>query len=58
MTRRVRARGIRRSEVDEDQLAVAFLLLSKILHEQAEVNDDAPLRDETVSDGPAKPEAA
>lgn len=37
MTKRVRAVGVKRQEVDEDQLAVAFLLLSQILYEQADV---------------------
>ena len=34
MTKQIRVRGVRRREVDVDRLAVAFLLLAKILHEQ------------------------
>jgi hypothetical protein len=36
MAREIRVRAVRRKEIDEDKLAVAFLLLAKILHEQEE----------------------
>lgn len=39
MTKRVRVRAIRRPEVEDDRLAVAFLMLAKILDEQAESED-------------------
>lgn len=32
--RNVRVRGIKRKQVDEDKLALAFLLLAKIISEQ------------------------
>jgi hypothetical protein len=34
MAKGIRVRGVRRKQVDEDKLALAFLLLAKILHEQ------------------------
>lgn len=43
MKRRVRAKGVRRSEVDEDQLAIAFLLLSKILYERDQAGGETPV---------------
>lgn len=50
MTKRIRVRGTRRQEVDADRLAVAFLLLSKILYEQEQADaareDHAACRDE------------
>jgi len=55
MARSIRVRGIRRREVDEDKLALAFLLLAKVLHEQAEAaTPDEALDDEAA----AGPEAA
>jgi hypothetical protein len=47
MPKRVRVRSIRRKQVDEDKLALAFLLLAKILHERkigrgAATSDQAP----------------
>ncbi len=45
MARQIRVRAIKRREVDEDKLALAFLMLAKVLHERAEVpaaDDDAP----------------
>lgn len=41
MTRRIRVRAIKRREVDEDKLALAFLLLAKTLHEQAATDEAA-----------------
>jgi hypothetical protein len=35
MARNIRVRAIKRREVDEDKLALAFLMLAKVLHEQA-----------------------
>ncbi len=35
MTRHIRVRAIKRREVDEDKLALAFLMLARVLHEQA-----------------------
>ena len=37
----IRVRGIRHKEVDEDKLALAFLLLAKTLHEQTHVEPTA-----------------
>ncbi len=34
MTKKIRVRGVRRKQVDEDKLALAFLMLARILHEQ------------------------
>ena len=34
MAKEIRVRSVRRREIDEDKLAVAFLLLAKILAEQ------------------------
>lgn len=36
MARQIRVRAVRRREVDEDKLALAFLMLAKVLH------DDTP----------------
>jgi hypothetical protein len=33
MTRNIRVRGIKRKQIDEDKLALAFLLLAKVIHE-------------------------
>jgi hypothetical protein len=33
MGKQIRVRAIRRREVDEDKLALAFLMLAKVLHE-------------------------
>jgi hypothetical protein len=41
MTRNIRVRGIRRKQIDEDKLALAFLLLAKVLHEQEVTDADA-----------------
>ena len=40
MARNIRVRGIRRKQIDEDKLALAFLLLAKTTHEQ-EAQDPA-----------------
>lgn len=48
MTKRVRAVGVKRQEVDEDQLAVAFLLLSQILYEQT-APESGPVAEAEVS---------
>jgi hypothetical protein len=45
--RNIRVRGIKRGQIDEDKLALAFLLLAKALHEQA----DSPAARERASDG-------
>ena len=37
MKKKVVIRGTRREQIDRDKLAIAFLMLAKILHEQ---NDD------------------
>lgn len=34
MARHIKVRAIRRREVEEDKLALAFLMLAKVLHEQ------------------------
>ena len=34
MSKQIRVRGVRRKQIDEDKLALAFLLLAKTLHEQ------------------------
>jgi hypothetical protein len=34
MARNIRVRAIKRREVDEDKLALAFLMLAKVIHEQ------------------------
>jgi hypothetical protein len=36
MERHIIVRGIKRKEIDEEKLALAFLLLAKTLHEQRE----------------------
>jgi hypothetical protein len=36
MERNIWVRGIKRKQIDEDKLALAFLLLAKVLHEQDE----------------------
>jgi hypothetical protein len=36
MTRQIKVRSIKRKEIDEDKLALAFFMLAKILREQAE----------------------
>jgi hypothetical protein len=34
MSRQIRVIGIKRKEIDEDKLALAFLLLAKTLHDE------------------------
>lgn len=57
MTRRVRIKGIRREDIDEDKLALAFLLLAREIHHQAGVDDNCRENgdgeDETAADGKA-----
>ena len=56
MKRNIRVRGIRRKQIDEDKLALAFLLLAKIIHEQ---KDEDAVGDECPDSGPDdEPEAA
>jgi hypothetical protein len=60
MSKHMRIRGVRRKRIDEDKLALAFLLLAKDLHAQecqAADADDAP-KPLARSDPPAEPEAA
>lgn len=40
MGKQIKIRGLRRKQVDEDKLALAYLLLAKILHESE--RDEAP----------------
>ena len=48
MERNIRVRGIRRKQIDEDKLALVFLLLAKVIYEQdvekasTELPDDKP----------------
>jgi hypothetical protein len=60
MTRRIRVRGIRRERIDEDKLALAFLMLARELHAgrhndttDTGCHDDgkATEADETAADG-------
>jgi len=39
MARQLRIRAVRRKEIDEDKLALAFLLLAKTLYEQDEARN-------------------
>ncbi len=41
MARNIRVRGIKRKQIDEDKLALAFLLLAKVIHEQDETESAA-----------------
>lgn len=36
MARRLRVRAVKRRELDEDKLALAFLMLAKLLREESE----------------------
>lgn len=52
MTKDVRIRGIRRKHIDEDKLALAFLMLAKVISEQrgaepADTPSDEPERGES-----------
>ena len=61
MERNIRVRGIRRKQIDEDKLALAFLLLAKILHEQEVGAENAGTETQDRPGVPAddnKPEAA
>jgi hypothetical protein len=46
MARPLKVRSIKRKEIDEDKLALAFLMLAKILHER---ETEAGQPDENVS---------
>jgi hypothetical protein len=54
VARQIRVRAVRRREVDEDKLALAFLMLARVLHEQAEPQPDKDKAD----DDAIEPEAA
>jgi hypothetical protein len=57
--RNIRVRGIRRPQIDEDKLALAFLLLAKIIHEQDQVENAARSADAPhATAAPGGPEAA
>lgn len=58
--RNIRVRGIRRKQIDEDKLALAFLLLAKIIHEQDQAAGAAPSAAEAAdrTTAPGEPEAA
>lgn len=60
MARNIRTRGIRRKEIDEDKLALAFLMLAKILHEQeqADAEVEPTSHDDVAAGGPGDAEAA
>jgi hypothetical protein len=53
MSSHIRIKSIKRKEIDEDKLALAFLLLAKILYEA-----DAARTDSAGSGGAADSEAA
>lgn len=53
MGRQVRIKGITRKQIDEDKLALAFLLLAKVLHEQEQEQHDEPDSDIAATDGEA-----
>lgn len=46
MARHIRVKGIRRKEVDEDKLALAFLMLAKVMLNQ----DEPPAEHDGSSD--------
>lgn len=50
MTRRVRVQGIRRKQIDEDKLALAFLLLAKAIA-NSEGDEKGTGDDEEISPG-------
>lgn len=52
MARQIRVRGIRRREVDEDKLALAFLMLAKVLNEQVATPADKASSDDDPAAGP------
>ena len=52
--RNIRVRGIKRKQVDEDKLALAFLLLAKIICEQDE-SDITDRHSPTERSGTAMP---
>lgn len=54
MGKRIRVSGALRKEIDEDKLALAFLLLAKSIHEQR--NSETPADDDGQPS--AQPEAA
>lgn len=43
MTRRLRVRGTYRQPLDEDQIALAFLMLAKQVREEAEAAEAKPV---------------
>jgi hypothetical protein len=53
MTKQIRVRAIRRREIDEDKLALAFLLLAKVLHE-----DQTCMEGDTDKEAPATSESS
>jgi hypothetical protein len=60
MARNIRVRGIKRKQIDEDKLALAFLLLAKVLHEQeeAEAAPKSAANDHPVNQADDAPESA
>jgi hypothetical protein len=45
MARQIRVRSIKRKQIDEDKLALAFLMLAKILDEEARAASQTPPAD-------------
>jgi hypothetical protein len=61
MAHNIRVRGVRRKQIDEDELALAFLLLAKVLHEQGGESENAThpaAHDELTDPTDNQPEAA
>lgn len=53
MTRQLRVRSIKKKDVNEEQLALAFLLLAKILHEREQAENQQEVSDDPASSGEA-----
>lgn len=60
MARNIRVRGIKRKQIDEDKLALAFLMLAKVIHDQdeAEAATEPAAHDRPSDWGDDEPETA
>jgi hypothetical protein len=61
MAKQIRISGVRRKEIDEEKLALAFLLLARSLHKRALLDadtSDTQSQENTVSPDNREPESA
>lgn len=58
MKRDIRVRGVRKKQIDEDKLALAFLMLAKVICEQERSDAEQTSRESDQQPDCSDPEAA